>query len=240
MTDIVYPVKVLDDLRELRYSLRSIEANAQGLYDKIWIVTNDKLPNWLVNVEVIRAGAGGTKANDVRSKILSVCNHPEVSNEFVLMCDDFYLVDPITEWETWHMGPSSAFVVRQRRSRAAAGWLRGVSETAEWMKKQGYGDILTYQGHRPVLWNKDKLGAAIKEYPKGKVLDINGLYPMAGAGGEGTEGINSKIKSNKGFHEKVDNGVIPWLSSNNNSFKDGMIGGYIMGMFRQPCRYEQQ
>lgn len=236
--DLVYPVKVLDDLGELRYSLRSVWENARGLYDKIWIITQEELPSWLQNVNVIKAGAGGNKANDVKSKILAACEHPEVSDNFIMMCDDFYLVDKIDQWETFHMGPTSLYIKKIRSERAGNNWLRSVSDTAEWMRQQGYGDIPVYQGHRPVLWDKEKLKVEIERYPSNKQLDTNGLYPAAGAGGEGTRGMNSKIKDNKEFLQKFEARNIPWLSSNNGSFSDGMIGGYIRGAFRNPSPYE--
>lgn len=240
MVDLVYPVKVNDDLEELRYSLRSVSKNAEGLFNNVWLITKEKLPSWVSRRPmVIDAGDGGTKANDVKSKLLVACNHGSVSNEFVLMCDDFFLVEPIKQWDTWNMGPTSEYVKRLRREGAGAAWLRSVTDTAEWMRQQGHGDIPVYQGHRPLLWNKERLGDAISRYPAAKRLDINGLYPIAGAGPmPGERGMNSKVRDNAMFREKINSRNIPWLSSNNGSFRDGMIGGYIMGMFTESSPYE--
>lgn len=239
--DLVYPLKVTDDCEELRYSLRSVHTNAPGLYGRIWVLTNDTPPDWLTGVQVLPCGDGGTKAQDVRSKIAAACAHSDVSPTFLLMCDDFFLVDPITEWEPFHMGPTSAYVARWRAEGASAGWLRAVTETADWMLEQGHGDILTRQGHRPLLWDKVRLAEALATYPAGRPLDVNGLYDIAGAGGVGRRGMNSKIKHDAAeFHRKTTKRNIPWLSSNNTSFAEGMVGGYIRGLFREPSPFERR
>lgn len=239
--DLVYPLKVTDDCEELRYSLRSVHTNAPGLFGKVWVITREPVPDWLTGVHVLAAGDGGNKGQDVRSKMAAACAHPEVADRFLLMCDDFYLVDPITEWEAFHMGPTSAYLRRLRREHAAAGWLRSVAHTADWMAAQGHGDILTRQGHRPLPWDKVRLAEALATYPVGRPLDVNGLYDIAGAGGVGRKGMNSKIRHDPAeFHRKTTKRNIPWLSSNNTSFAEGMIGGYIRGIFREPSPFERR
>lgn len=241
IVDLVYPVKFTDDLEELRYSLRSIHAHAQGLYGRVWIATREGLPSWLTGVHRLDAGDGGGKTHDIRSKIAAACANREVSQTFLLMCDDFYLVEPVTEWAAFHMGPTSEYVQRLlARTDTARGWLRCVTDTADWMAEQGYGDILARQGHRPLLWDKTRLADALNAYPTDRKLDVNGLYDIAGAGGIGTRGMNSKVRMDDAeFHEKTTNRDIPWLSSNNGSFTHGLIGEHIRDMFPDPSPFER-
>lgn len=238
LPDLVYPLKVAGDCDELKYSLRSLR-HAEGLYGRVWVITRDPLPSWLTGVRVIRAGTPSGKPADVRRKIEAGCAHDEVSDRFLIMCDDFFLVEPVTEWAAFHMGPTSEYVARLRRQGAARGWLRGVTDTAEWMRSQGYGDVLARQGHRPLLWHKRNLFRACKRYPRNRQLDVNGLYDMAGAGPVGVRGMNSKIKTDAEFHAKIAARDIPWLSSNNTSFETGLIGAHIRALFPDPSPFER-
>ena len=240
LPDLVYPVRAGEN-EELRYSLRSVATNAAGLYRKVWIVGHG-LPDWLTGVEVIDAHGPESGQSDVRAKITAAANDPRVAARFVLLADDMFLVDPITRWEPFHMGPTSAFVAhlaKQGTTTVNSGWLRNVVATAEWMAEQGHGDILCRQGHRPLLWDKKKLAAALAAYPADRRLDTVGLYDLAGAAGEGRKAGNAKVGVDASqFHAKLAELDIPWLSSNDRAFAEGMIGGYIRGMFRTPSRYE--
>lgn len=243
LPDLVYPVRAGEN-EELRYSLRSIVANADGLFRKVWIVGTG-LPSWLTGVEVLEAGADGGRVADVRAKITAAAKHRGVASRFVLLNDDHFLVDPISKWEAFHMGPTTVYLkhletldppLTPRNNK----WVRTVAATAEWMAEQGHGDILCRQGHRPLLWDKRKLSKALAEYPDDHELDVLGLYDLAGAGGVGRLGGNAKIINDPAaFHAKLAELDIPWLSSNDRSFSEGMIGGYIRGMFREPSKFEK-
>lgn len=243
LPDLVYPVRPGVDNEELRWSLRSVHTNAAGMFRKVWIV-GTLLPTWLTNVEVIEASSVDGRAADVRAKMLAATIHPKVASRFVLLHDDYFLVDPITEWTAYHMGPMGEYVQRLSQLPRSltvnnSSWLRTVVSTSQWMADNGHRNVLARQGHRPLLWSKTKLRKALDSYPADRPLDVVGLYDMAGAGGVGVRGVNSKITGDPNeFHAKAGKLNIPWLSSNDNSFAEGMIGGYIRGMFRTPSIYE--
>ena len=244
LPDLVIPVKPTDDgCTELRYALRSVAAHAEGLYRKVWII-GVGLPEWLTNVGIIEAQAVG-RAGDVRAKITAAANDKRVAARFVLMSDDTFLVEPITEWRAYHMGPFSEYLVRLAnlpapRTRANSSWVRTICATADWMTEQGHGDTLTRQGHRPVMWDKKKLAAALAAYPTDRALDVVGLYDLAGAGVEGGRAKNTKITVADDFLARLAERDSPWVSSNERSFREGMVGGYIRGMFRDPSPYERE
>lgn len=247
LPDLVYPVLPVGECDELRYSLRSVATNADGLYRKVWIVVTDAatLPSWLTGVEIIEAGHPGGPKPDFRAKVEAACAHRGVAARFVLLNDDHFLVDPIEQWEAFHSGPTSAYLARLASLTPPmtvrnSAWVRAITSTAEWMAEQGYGDILARQGHRPLLWHKTKLGKALAEYPRDRVVDVLGLYDIAGAAGVGRMAGNAKVTSlPEAFHAKIAELDIPWLSSNDRGFAQGLIGGYIRGIFRTPSRYER-
>lgn len=244
LPDLVYPIRPGVENEELRWSLRSVAVNAAGLFDKIWVV-GTTIPGWLRNTQMIEASAPGGKGADTRAKLAAAATHPDVADRFVMMSDDYFLVDSITEWQSFHMGPTSAFVKRLSAldppvTLGNSKWLRTVVSTAEWMAERGYPDILVRQGHRPLLWDKAKLAATIAAYPSDRLVDVTGLYDAAGAAGVGRRGGNAKVRADSvEFHQRLAELDIPWLSSNDRSFNEGMIGGYIRGMFRAPSIYEE-
>ena len=144
------------------------------------------------------------------------------------------------------MGPTSAYIQHLASLKPSLTvrnnkWVRSLVATAEWMSEQGHGDVLCRQGHRPLLWDKRKLAKALSEYPSDRQLDVLGLYDLAGAAGEGRKAGNSKVVTEPAaFHQKLAELDIPWLSSNDRSFAEGMIGGFIRGMFREPSRFEKE
>lgn len=240
LPDLVYPVKNAGE--ELRYSLRSVARNARGLYGRVWIV-GDR-PDWAVNVGHIEAAGrpGSGRGGDVRAKIAAACAHPDVADTFLLMHDDYFLVDPVTEWRAYHMGPIRHHITRLRRSPdTSRAWLRYVVETADWLESQGYRNGLTWQGHRPLVWDKRKLGKALKRAPRTLQLDIVGLFEMAGAPmGTPARGCNSKVRADDAsFHRKMAERDIPWLSTSDRAFAFGLAGRFIRGLFPDPCEYER-
>lgn len=77
---------------ELRYSLRSIEANCKG-YDRVFVV--GRKPAWLTGVEFIPCDDvyDCTHKNMMR-KILVACHQSDISEDFVMQGDDHFYIKP--------------------------------------------------------------------------------------------------------------------------------------------------
>lgn len=242
LPDLVYPYKHSTDGEELRFSLRSLCKNANGLFGRVWIVGD--LPEWAVGVEHVPTVPGASRQADVRAKWWSAADHPDVSPTFLLMNDDFWLCRKIRRFAAFHMGPTSEYLDSlARRGDTHFEWQRTIRATADWMAEQGHGDVLVRQGHRPSLWRKDRLAEALADYPADRPLDVLGLYDLAGAGGVGVRVGNSKITNSAVFHAKTAAAALdecPWLSATDGQFSDGLVGGYVRALFPDPCRFEQE
>lgn len=241
LPDLVYVVRAGEN-EELRHSLRSVAQNAEGLFRKVWVVGSG-LPEWLTGVNVIEAGSDEGRVEDVKAKVLAAVKHQGVGAKFVLMHDDFFLTEKITEWNIWHMG-----TVRDYLAMLATNGVtpennppaRAMRQTAVWVKRQLGETPLCYQGHRPALFSKSKLRKAIEAFPADRILDVVGLYPIAGEAGVGEQGENAKVgSSDEEFHAKVGKLSTPWLSSNDQGFADGLIGEHIRGLFPEPSIFEK-
>lgn len=107
--DIVIPyVHGFSSYDELRYALRSIDANLQGDY-RIFLVGDP--PPWIHRVHVIkmlRCSIGsGSNLNDVTSKLDVVVSNADISQRFIRWYDDIYLLKQTDQqWfdQHWSVG----------------------------------------------------------------------------------------------------------------------------------------
>ncbi|HEX2682696.1 MAG TPA: hypothetical protein VHL77_02115 [Ferruginibacter sp.] len=100
MTSIVIPYRITNHTKELLYCLRSIENYLQGVGD-IFIIGD--LPEWIVNVIHIPYQDNPDwrfKEKNIYEKTLAACNDERVSNPFLFMNDDHYLMakSDASEW----------------------------------------------------------------------------------------------------------------------------------------------
>lgn len=226
----------------LRYSMRSVATHAAGMYRRVWIV--GVLPEWVTGVGHIPAAYAGEKFRDIRAKVTALTTHPGIARTVVILNDDYVATRPVESWEPTHMGPTAAFLAaeaaRGRTSRRNT-WIRAVENTAAWMADQGHGDILCYEGHVPLAFDRARLAEALGAYPGDRSCDYPGFYPVAGAAGPGARALNAKIGPTAAeFLDKYTHPGMPgWVSTNDAGFREGMVGGFIRGLHPQPCAYEK-
>ena len=237
MVSVVYPIKSPSE--ELKYSLRSLEKNASILIDNVWIV--GEMPTWASNLNHLPAGNPFSRIEDFRAKVTAAANHPHVSEQFLLMHDDFFLIKPIEKFQAYHMGSLHDYIDEMFQDPTISRrYVKVVETTYNWMKSQGFSDQLTWQGHRPLLWDKARLADSLKKYPKGLALDVVGLYEMAGSEHRdyATRGVNSKVyETEVSLKEKLQQLDHPWLSTSDSAFS-GRAGAFIRQMFPEPSDYE--
>ena len=77
---------------ELRFCLRSIEQYLEG-YRNIWII--GQKPKFLKNVNHISHEEYHPKSNNIYDKIKRACNMGEISDNFILFNDDYFLVEKV-------------------------------------------------------------------------------------------------------------------------------------------------
>jgi glycosyltransferase involved in cell wall biosynthesis len=77
---------------ELRFCLRSIEQYLEG-YRNIWII--GQKPKFLKNVNHISHEEYHPKSNNIYDKIKRACNIGEISDNFILFNDDYFLVEKV-------------------------------------------------------------------------------------------------------------------------------------------------
>lgn len=77
---------------ELRFCLRSIEQNLEG-YRNIWII--GQKPKFLRNIKHLPYDEYHPKANNIHDKIKRACECGEISDNFILFNDDYFLTEKV-------------------------------------------------------------------------------------------------------------------------------------------------
>lgn len=152
--DLVYPVREGEHNFDLLYSLRSVYANTH--YGKIWI-TGYK-PAWVKgDVGYIPTTQDGTKWRNALNNIVRACLHEKISEDFVLMNDDFFCVKPFTftEDSLYWRKPTSVWDARERyRFAKKTSWYRMFFHMAALLNSMGIKTHYDFTLHKPMMINK--------------------------------------------------------------------------------------
>lgn len=230
LLDLVVPVREDHANQQLRYALRSWAANLA--HRQVWLI--GYRPPWVGGVRHLPTRqAGRTKYQNTTAAVRAACEHPEVSDTFLLCNDDFFTMTPVDQVPVLHRGPVRE-VEAYYATRGNGSYLRGLRETRDLLVHLGHEDPLSYELHVPLPVEKAGMLAALDA---GRHLDVvhkRTLYGnLAGLGGERLEDV--KVL-HRGPRFKAET---PFLSTMPDSFANGVVGQVIRRAFPRPCRYEK-
>lgn len=154
MMDFVYIVKKSETNEDLRYSLRSI---AKFYPDhKVWIVGYK--PTWVQNVNYIPVKQTKDKWKNSVLNIQTACTNENISDDFILMNDDFFCIKPILPLETVcnaNLGKLTTSVKIHNKHNSK--WHKAFKLVNDLLKKIGVNEPnYDYEAHLPLQINKKK------------------------------------------------------------------------------------
>lgn len=230
--DIVYIVKAAEINEELRYSIRSVAANVPHRS----IVIAGYCPKWLKNVSIVPVNQNfGNKYKNAEANWQAAMNSQKVSDDFVLMNDDFFVMRPIKTIEPAHRGDLSDVI--EYYSKKPTAYLENMEQTRRVLNRLEFKDLKSYALHIPMVMNKERrqlLYAIINlvNY-ENRDTQMRTLYGnFWRIGGKKMDDVKA-YKRNMDFDPKS-----LYLSSADDSFKYGKIGEHIRAAFPNKCRYE--
>ena len=148
--DIIYFVK--DGVRneELRYSLRSVDANMP--HKRVWIFGGCPT-NIVPDVRVRVAQTGKTKWDRVRNMYKIVCENKEITDNFIMFNDDFFVMQPTDHITPLHRCTLDEHIRILEPSKPSpySRLLRGCKEAIK------NDTPLSYELHTPFIFNKKLL-----------------------------------------------------------------------------------
>lgn len=228
MNDIVYILKNDIDDTELIYSIRSVVENFP--YNRIWFA-GGKPKNITPDRYMELKQKGYTKWEKVTYTLKQICLNDEITNDFWLFNDDFFIMQPVTDFPTAIRGTMRDRIKELRKRYGASSYQQQLVRTENVLKRRGY-DTLDYALHVPILINKEKALETIEEfkgYPMFRCL--YGNYNKI-------EGVMmDDVKVYERNQEPTGNELM--LSTTNDSFKYGKVGEYIKQQFPNKCKYER-
>ena len=228
MRDIVYILK--DDIatEELRYSLRSIEQNFPHRF--VWFVGGQ--PQGLKPDRLLQHNQfGANKWLKIKSSMLEVVKQEELSDEFFLFNDDFFVTKPFEKKFVNFTDRTLTDRIEdfRRENPHLNRYAMSLVQTEEELKAQGYG-TLNFEVHLPMLFEKNKVEAALCRCFTPQMRSLYGNI----AGCEVKDRSDVKVNSLNDIPYGMD-----FVSTNDTTFTYGNVGQYIRGLFKDPSRFEQ-
>lgn len=240
--DVVYIVKPENLNEELRYSLRSLD---NVPHDNVWIVGYK--PTWVkeVRYDSYLPMAGSNKTNHPKwhiswKMLRHACLNEEISDDFILFNDDFFIMKPIESIPTLHRG-SIQDIINKRAARVpkknvlSNRYVKAMYETKKLLLSLDR-PTLSYEAHIPIVINKHKMLTAMEiadSMRRGQYINKRSLYGNYWEiGGDYLKDVKVDC-SNPNYDT---DGI--FLSTTENSFKNNLVGSFITSKFPAPSPYE--
>lgn len=228
--DIVYFVREGETNEELKYSLRSVERNFP--HAKVWFYGCE--PDGIKPDRMVRlTQADDMKHQNVGSMITMVFNNDEISEDFWLFNDDFFIMKPVKDYEPHYDGDLYRHIVRIENNydEHISRYTHILRVTAALLEKNGFG-IKNYETHTPMLINKEKGSFIKKQFGNGKAFrSLYGNFWDIG----GVDKPDVKTADPSGSFERDSE----MLSTSDISFDVGDIGEFIRNKFPNKSRFEE-
>lgn len=185
--DLVYVCRDGDN-EELRYSIRSAVANLK--HDNIWVVGGK--PEWYTG-NYIEVKQKSSKYENVRASLYAIVESSEISDDFILMNDDFFILSKIDRLNAYY-GGSLRDRIKELQSRyGSSSYTILLKSTLKYLMKNGIPNPKNYALHIPFKLNKKKLKPILK-------LDVSwrtaygNLYKIAGIDVSSDSNVSGDVK----------------------------------------------
>lgn len=220
--DIVIPY-IATRSTELLYVLRSLK----NLPHRNVYIVGDKPRFNLKDIIYFEQYQTANPALNTYTVMNRICETDEVSDDFIWLADDIFIVKPVKEVPTWHRG-----TIEQRidsfKSRRLNHYQKRLITTYKTLRSRGIDEPLFYDMHIPFVFNKEKW-LALDSSPELKKMSLYGnTYQI---GGE----YHIDVKNRKGDRLPE----YEFVSSQDGTFTNGILYDYITDKFNKKGDYEK-
>lgn len=196
---------------ELRYSIRSVVKNfPEG---NIWVVGNK--PNWYKGNFIPVDDIGG-KFTNITNATKAIANSPDISEDFVLMNDDFFVIKPVSNIPILYSGTLSDKIKAYGELDPGSRYLDILIKTYKYLRRKGIREPMDYDIHVPMIMNKNKLKTIVSKTDAPRSVYGN----LFGIGGEKSTDVKVYTKFNRLYDRSYDMSEIesPFISCEDKSF----------------------
>jgi hypothetical protein len=218
--DVVYVCRNGEN-PELRYSLRSLANLDHG---RVWLVGGR--PAWARTRYVSVPQATRDKVLNVRANLRALVATEEISEEFYLFNDDFYVMRKVASVPPMHRGLLS-------EAEGATRWHAYMHATDAWLKDRGVAEPLNYELHVPLPMTKSGLSATLDLIGSTRELHYRSVFGnLAQIGGE--RSLDVKVYR---ATDRIPDG--DYLSSSDSGFRGSPLTRHVTRAFRHACEHER-
>ena len=146
---------------ELRYSIRSVLLSFPEA--KVWVVGGK--PKWYSGNHVFLEQDNNKYVNAVNN-LKAVCDTSDISDNFILMNDDFFIIKKIETIEQFYNGLLSEKIDKFIKITGSSMYIKKLITTNNKLNKLGFTKPLDYELHVPMPMHKAGLLYILNEYPE--------------------------------------------------------------------------
>lgn len=239
--DIVYLVKnnPENNSEELRYSLRSLKNIP---HNKV-IIAGEK-PDWATNVTYLPVPQTGTKGENVSANFAAAIASELVSDDFLLMNDDFFIMKKIPEMPNINFGRMVDVITKyDQRYPEGTEYIQKMKSLHVKLVSLGFEDPICYELHTPMIFNKQRVKRFFNEVEE-PLYQLRSFYGnFFQIGGEAVPDVKVFLKpqhNNPEYNQNPEKYLEEqvFLSVTGGSFKRGLPGDFVRSKFTEKSEYE--
>jgi hypothetical protein len=217
---------------ELKYSIRSVVESFPD--SKIWVVGGK--PDWYVG-NYINVEQKESKYKNAVENLKTISTSDQISESFVLMNDDFYIIKKIDKIENFHGGYLLNKINLYQKLNGNSQYTRKLSGTYKKLKALGFENPLDYELHVPMIMEKEKLKIILELIDQFLWRSIYGNKFEVG----GTEIQDVKVYTSgplvlKSYNLNIDSHT--YLSSADSSFNN-IFNKILKDKFNKKTKFER-
>jgi hypothetical protein len=240
--DFVYLIKIdpENDSEELRYSLRSLRNIPHGK-----VVIAGEKPDWVTNVLFIPIEQSKTKSKNVAMNLRAAVASSDVSEEFVIMNDDFFIMHPMTEIPITNFGTMESIINQYtHRYPEETPYIMSMKKLYEVLKEKGITNPVSYELHMPMVMSKSNIRRLYQEV-SGSLYQIRSYYGnYFNIGGKTVADVKVFVEPRHNDPLYVQDPELylsqqSFLSSTGGAFKSGRPGDFVRSQFSEKSEYER-
>jgi hypothetical protein len=233
--DVVYIVKAGESNEPLRHSLRSLAHVPHG---RVWIV--GYRPKWVSpDVGYIPTMQRGPKHANTWGNFVAAAAHPDISADFLLFNDDFFITRPIDEVPRLHRGTFEDMLGFYTRLRLTSHRQKALV-TRRALALAGRLAAHSYELHIPMHLHRPALADAVGWLERARGLRGYDVMKRSFVGNwAGTGGTEARDVKVMGGTDGMPDGGLPFVSTSPQSWT-GLAGGYLRRLLAEQCPYERE
>jgi hypothetical protein len=217
---------------ELKYSIRSVIESFPD--SNIWVVGGK--PDWYVG-NYINVEQKESKYKNAVENLKTISTSDQISESFVLMNDDFYIIKKIHKIENFHGGYLLNKINLYQKLNGNSQYTRKLSGTYKKLKALGFENPLDYELHVPMIMEKEKLKIILELIDQFLWRSIYGNKFEVG----GTEMQDVKVYTSgplvlKSYNLNIDSHT--YLSSADSSFNN-IFNKILKDKFNKKTKFER-